>query len=124
MTIILEHLSPSATTTSEGAEKDSSDGESGESFTKYTETGMVTANLVDTIKCKVDANLDSMQARLVTSQVDAVKSNYNMGLITNNERYNQIIDVWTSTNSHLTSLAMKKISERLVKLANKVGQLY
>ena len=34
-----------------------------------------------------------------------------MGLITNNERYNQIIDVWTSTNSHLTSLAMKKISE-------------
>ena len=34
-----------------------------------------------------------------------------MGLITNNERYNQIIDVWTSTNSHLTSLAMKKISD-------------
>ena len=44
-------------------------------------------------------------------KVDNILGNYNMGLITNNERYNQIIDVWTSTNSHLTSLAMKKISE-------------
>ena len=45
------------------------------------------------------------------SKVDNILGNYNMGLITNNERYNQIIDVWTSTNSHLTSLAMKKISD-------------
>ena len=44
-------------------------------------------------------------------KVDGIMGNYNMGLITNNERYNQIIDVWTSTNSHLTSLAMKRISE-------------
>jgi DNA-directed RNA polymerase subunit beta' len=28
-------------------------------------------------------------------QVEGI-SNYNMGLITNNERYNQVIDVWTS----------------------------
>ena len=34
-----------------------------------------------------------------------------MGLITNNERYNQVIDVWTSTNAKLTELAMKRISE-------------
>ena len=45
------------------------------------------------------------------TKVDGIMGNYNMGLITNNERYNQIIDVWTSTNSHLTSLAMKRISE-------------
>tara|TARA_B100001996_G_scaffold304910_1_gene245902 strand:+ start:2989 stop:7296 length:4308 start_codon:yes stop_codon:yes gene_type:complete len=45
------------------------------------------------------------------SKVDGILGNYNMGLITNNERYNQIIDVWTSTNSHLTSLSMKRISE-------------
>ena len=32
-------------------------------------------------------------------QVDAIRSNYNMGLITNNERYNQVIDIWTSTNA-------------------------
>jgi len=37
--------------------------------------------------------------------------NYNMGLITNNERYNQVIDVWTSTNATLTELTMKRISE-------------
>jgi DNA-directed RNA polymerase subunit beta' len=34
-----------------------------------------------------------------------------MGLITNNERYNQVIDIWTSTNAMLTELAMKRISE-------------
>ena len=45
------------------------------------------------------------------TKVDGILGNYNMGLITNNERYNQIIDVWTSTNSHLTSLSMKRISE-------------
>ena len=32
-----------------------------------------------------------------------------MGLITNNERYNQVIDIWTSTNAKLTELAMKKL---------------
>ncbi|WP_291869003.1 DNA-directed RNA polymerase subunit beta' [Maribacter sp.] len=44
-------------------------------------------------------------------QVDGIKANYNMGLITNNERYNQVIDVWTSTNAQLTELAMKRIRE-------------
>ena len=44
-------------------------------------------------------------------EVDSIISNYNMGLITNNERYNQVIDVWTSSNASLTELAMKRISE-------------
>ena len=44
-------------------------------------------------------------------EVEAIISNYNMGLITNNERYNQVIDVWTSSNAALTELAMKRISE-------------
>ena len=44
-------------------------------------------------------------------QVEAIIGNYNMGLITNNERYNQVIDVWTSTNAMLTELAMKRIRE-------------
>ncbi len=44
-------------------------------------------------------------------QVDEVMSNYNMGLITNNERYNQIIDIWTHTNAKLTLMLMKKLSE-------------
>ena len=44
-------------------------------------------------------------------EVDSIITNYNMGLITNNERYNQVIDVWTSANATLTELAMKRISE-------------
>jgi DNA-directed RNA polymerase subunit beta' len=44
-------------------------------------------------------------------QVDGITGNYNMGLITNNERYNQVIDIWTSTNSELTELSMKRIRE-------------
>ena len=44
-------------------------------------------------------------------EVDSIIANYNMGLITNNERYNQVIDVWTSANATLTELAMKRISD-------------
>ncbi|MCH3924651.1 MAG: DNA-directed RNA polymerase subunit beta' [Bacteroidales bacterium] len=43
--------------------------------------------------------------------VEEVKANYQMGLITNNERYNQIIDIWTDTNRLLTNVVMKHISE-------------
>ena len=48
---------------------------------------------------------------MANKQVDAIMSNYNMGLITNNERYNQVIDIWTSTNAELTELSMKRIRE-------------
>jgi len=44
-------------------------------------------------------------------EVDEVVNNYNMGFITNNERYNQIIDIWTHTNSHLTNTLMKELSQ-------------
>ena len=44
-----------------------------------------------------------------TSQVSEVMDNYNMGLITNNERYNQIIDIWTHTNSRLTNILMDRL---------------
>ncbi|MBC8321358.1 MAG: DNA-directed RNA polymerase subunit beta' [Bacteroidetes bacterium] len=43
-------------------------------------------------------------------EVEEVLSNYNMGFITNNERYNQIIDIWTHTNSRLTNTLMKELS--------------
>jgi DNA-directed RNA polymerase subunit beta' len=42
-------------------------------------------------------------------EVRDVMSNYNMGLITNNERYNQIIDIWTHTNSRLTHTLMDQL---------------
>ena len=44
-------------------------------------------------------------------RADAIMEDYNMGLITNNERYNQIIDVWTNINSKLT----KSVIDTLVK---------
>tara|TARA_Y100000385_G_scaffold149812_1_gene155296 strand:- start:366 stop:4664 length:4299 start_codon:yes stop_codon:yes gene_type:complete len=44
------------------------------------------------------------------NQVDEVTSNYNMGFITNNERYNQVIDIWSNTNAHLTEKVMKQLS--------------
>ncbi|MFK5983032.1 MAG: DNA-directed RNA polymerase subunit beta' [Flavobacteriaceae bacterium] len=44
-------------------------------------------------------------------EVDGIIGNYNMGLITNNERYNQVIDIWTATNAELTELSMKRIRE-------------
>jgi len=44
-------------------------------------------------------------------EVDQVWNNYLMGLITDNERYNQVIDIWTRTNSHLTNVLMKQMEE-------------
>ncbi|WP_339868675.1 DNA-directed RNA polymerase subunit beta' [uncultured Algoriphagus sp.] len=44
-------------------------------------------------------------------EVDQVWNNYLMGLITDNERYNQVIDIWTRTNSHLTNNLMKQMEE-------------
>jgi DNA-directed RNA polymerase subunit beta' len=43
------------------------------------------------------------------AEVDEVTGNYNMGLITNNERYNQTIDIWTHTNSKVTFTLMERI---------------
>ncbi|MBL0191422.1 MAG: DNA-directed RNA polymerase subunit beta' [Saprospiraceae bacterium] len=44
-------------------------------------------------------------------EVDEVWDNYNMGLITNNERYNQIIDKWTYADNTITENLMKELAE-------------
>jgi DNA-directed RNA polymerase subunit beta' len=44
-------------------------------------------------------------------QVEEVLNNYNMGFITNNERYNQIIDIWTHTNAKLTTTLMTNLAK-------------
>ena len=59
-----------------------------------------------------DVIIPDEKVKLVDSakdQVAEVMENYNMGLITNNERYNQIIDIWTHTNSKLTNILMDRI---------------
>ncbi len=43
-------------------------------------------------------------------QVEEVKNNYAMGYITNNERYNKVIDLWTSIDNRLTGIVEKQIS--------------
>ena len=45
------------------------------------------------------------------AQVDVIRENYNMGMLTNKERYNQVIDIWGSTNNRLTELSMKRLRE-------------
>ncbi len=60
-----------------------------------------------------DVIIPAEKAELVSEgykQVDEVMNNYNMGFITNNERYNQIIDIWTHTNAKLTQILMKQLS--------------
>jgi len=44
-------------------------------------------------------------------KVEEIKNNYNMGFITNNERYNQVIDVWGKTNVELTDILMQQLED-------------
>jgi len=44
-------------------------------------------------------------------EVNEVLNSYSMGLITHNEKYNQIIDIWTHTNSRLTKILMDQVSQ-------------
>ncbi|MBO7571948.1 MAG: DNA-directed RNA polymerase subunit beta' [Bacteroidales bacterium] len=43
-------------------------------------------------------------------QVDEIMSNFSNGFITDTERYNQVIDVWTNVNAKLSIAVMKKLS--------------
>ncbi|MDR2010572.1 MAG: DNA-directed RNA polymerase subunit beta' [Bacteroidales bacterium] len=43
-------------------------------------------------------------------QVEEIMFNYNNGFITDNERYNQVIDVWTNINARLSIEVMRKLS--------------
>ncbi len=69
--------------------------------------GGLSFNLGDLITPTVKAStLESAQ-----SEVDDVWNNYNMGLITNNERYNSIIDKWTFADNRITENLMKELAE-------------
>ncbi|MFZ5973525.1 MAG: DNA-directed RNA polymerase subunit beta' [Bacteroidota bacterium] len=61
-----------------------------------------------------DVKVPEQKQKLVANaqeEVDAVWNNYMMGLITDNERYNQVIDIWTRTNTLLTNALMKQLEE-------------
>ena len=67
--------------------------------------GGLSFNLGDVIV--PDAKEEMMEK--ANQQVQEVWDNYNMGFITNNERYNQIIDIWTHTNTRLTNTVMERL---------------
>ncbi|MFO7258645.1 MAG: DNA-directed RNA polymerase subunit beta', partial [Bacteroidota bacterium] len=61
-----------------------------------------------------DVKVPAEKEKLVADaqkEVDAVWNNYMMGLITDNERYNQVIDIWTRTNTLLTNALMRQLEE-------------
>ncbi|QQR87204.1 MAG: DNA-directed RNA polymerase subunit beta' [Flavobacteriales bacterium] len=68
--------------------------------------GGLSFNLDDVV---VPAAKDAL-VKKAQAEVDEVMGNYNMGLITNNERYNQVIDIWTHTNSRVTKALMDHIA--------------
>ena len=60
-----------------------------------------------------DLNIPDEKVKLIdqaSKEVEEVMNNYNMGFITNNERYNQIIDIWTRINNKLTANVMDILS--------------
>ena len=42
--------------------------------------------------------------------VESIKANFSMGFITNNERYNKVIDLWSSIDNQISSIVEKQIS--------------
>jgi DNA-directed RNA polymerase subunit beta' len=63
---------------------------------------------LDDVKIPITKNDLIAEAK---EEVDSVWNNYFMGLITDNERYNQVIDIWTRINSQLTHTLMTELQE-------------
>ena len=67
--------------------------------------GGLSFNLGDVI---IPAEKEELIAK-ANEEVEEVLGQYSMGLITNNERYNHVIDIWTNTNNRLTETLMKQL---------------
>ena len=67
--------------------------------------GGLSFNLNDII---IPPEKDSLVAE-GNQEIEEITFNYNNGLITNNERYNQVIDTWTHVDSNLTQVLMKEM---------------
>jgi DNA-directed RNA polymerase subunit beta' len=60
-----------------------------------------------------DLIIPDMKQELVENakgEVDEVWENYNMGLITNNERYNQIVDIWSRVDTRITETLIRELA--------------
>ena len=59
-----------------------------------------------------DVKIPASKGELITqatAEVESIWGNYMLGLITDNERYNQVIDVWTRTNTRITNQLMDQL---------------
>ena len=70
-------------------------------------TAGLSFNLDDIIIPKEKAEIVDRGQR----EVDEITNNYNMGFITDNERYNQVIDTWTHVNNDLGNVLLKQMTE-------------
>jgi DNA-directed RNA polymerase subunit beta' len=55
-------------------------------------------------------NLKESMVEQAAGEVQEVWDNYNMGLITNNERYNQIIDIWSRVDTKVTETLIREMA--------------
>ena len=74
---------------------------------KMSYEGGLSFNLDDIIIPKEKAEI----VQKGNEEVEQIMSNYNMGFITDNERYNQVIDTWTHVNAELKRQVMKQMTE-------------
>jgi len=61
-----------------------------------------------------DVKIPEQKSQLIaqaTEEVESIWNNYMLGLITDNERYNQVIDVWTRTNTRITNQLMEQLEQ-------------
>jgi DNA-directed RNA polymerase subunit beta' len=73
----------------------------------YSFKGGLSFNLRDVV---VPTSKDRLIEQ-ATAKVDEIRDSYQMGFITDKERFNQVVDIWTATDSQLTIALMKQISE-------------
>ena len=73
----------------------------------YSFRGGLSFNLKDVIVPDVKEKL----VKEANVKVDEITESYQMGFITDKERFNQVVDIWTATDNRLTNSLMKQISE-------------
>ncbi|WGH25171.1 MAG: DNA-directed RNA polymerase subunit beta' [Candidatus Shikimatogenerans bostrichidophilus] len=74
----------------------------------YAFKGGISFNIKDIITPKNKKEV----INLTKKKVNQIYKHYNMGFITNKDKYNQIIDIWSNTTSKISDLVVKKIKEK------------
>jgi DNA-directed RNA polymerase subunit beta' len=73
----------------------------------YSFKGGLSFNLIDVL---VPSNKEQL-VKAATEKVDEIYESYQMGFITDKERFNQVVDIWTGTDNRMTNQLMKQITE-------------